>query len=229
MTKSDGPPMPSATGCSTRRCRSVGYWIAWAAILLAAGWAVRSLLKKTSETAVDNTALPRPMVNAPYVRTSEKVVERMLELAQVGPDDVVYDLGCGDGRIVVAAAKKFGCRGFGYDIDPERVAEARENARRSGVEHLVQFEQRDIFTLELSPASVVTLYLLPRLNVKLIPQLEKLAPGARIVSHDFDIAGIEPDEVVTMENDEHDLEAVLYLWKAPLKQKEISADAKRKH
>lgn len=169
------------------------------------------------------------MVNAPYVRTSEKVVERMLELAQVGPDDVVYDLGCGDGRIVVAAAKKFGCRGFGYDIDPERVAEARENARRSGVEHLVQFEQRDIFTLELSPASVVTLYLLPRLNVKLIPQLEKLAPGARIVSHDFDIAGIEPDEVVTMENDEHDLEAVLYLWKAPLKQKEISADAKRKH
>lgn len=224
MTSSDARSTPSAA--DTRRRISPGWWIALALIPVSAGLAARWYLKQLSEAKLDNAPLPRPMVNAPYVRTSEKIVRRMLELAEVGPDDVVYDLGCGDGRIVVAAAKQFGCRGVGYDIDPERVAEARENVRRNGVEELVQIEQRDIFTLDLSPASVVTLYLLPRLNVKLIPQLEKLAPGSRIVSHDFDMAGVEPDEVVTLENDQHDLEAVLYLWKTPLKRKDASPEGR---
>lgn len=221
MTESDcHAPQQNATESARRRKLAAG-WMVLAAVLLSAGWGLRLYLAQLGDRTIDNAPLPRPMVNAPYVRTRENVVERMLELAQVGPDDVVYDLGCGDGRILVAAAKKFGCRGFGYDIDPERVAEARENARRNGVEHLVQIEERDIFTLDLSPASVVMLYLLPRLNLKLIPQLEKLAPGSRIVSHDFDMAGIEPDEIVTMENEQHDLEAMLYLWKTPLKRKEV--------
>ncbi len=224
MTSSDAPSTPPAA--DTRRRISPGWWIALAAILLSAGLAARWYLKQVSEAKLDGAPLPQPMVNAPYIRTSEKIVQRMLELAEVGPQDVVYDLGCGDGRIVVAAAKQFGCRGVGYDIDPERVAEARENVRRNGVDELVQIEQRDIFTLDLSPASVVTLYLLPRLNVKLVPQLEKLAPGSRIVSHDFDMAGVEPDEVVTLENDQHDLEAVLYLWKTPLKRKVVSPEGR---
>lgn len=224
MSQADGPSTPPAA--CTRRRISPAWWIVLAAILLSAGWAGRFWLKQISDAEPDNAPLPRPMVNAPYIRTSEKIVQRMLELAEVGSDDVVYDLGCGDGRIVVAAAKQFGCRGVGYDIDPERVAEARENVRRNGVEDLVQIKQQDIFTLDLSPASVVTLYLLPRLNVKLIPQLEKLAPGSRIVSHDFDMAGVEPDKVVTMENDRHDLEAVLYLWKTPLRRKDASPDGR---
>jgi SAM-dependent methyltransferase len=122
-----------------------------------------------------------------YVPTPEAVVDRMLELARVGPNDVVYDLGCGDGRIVAAAAARHGARAVGYDIDPVRVAEARHTIARYGVERLVQIEQRDIFTLDLSAASVVALYLLPELNVRLLPQLERLKPGARIVSHDFDM------------------------------------------
>src|SRR6187399_1520097 len=120
-----------------------------------------------------------------YVPTPEPVVDRMLELAAVDEDDIVYDLGCGDGRIVITAAQRYGVKAWGFDIDPVRVAEARANAKAAGVEDLVTIEQKDIFTLDLSPASVVTLYLLPELNVRLIPQLAQLEPGSRIVSHDF--------------------------------------------
>ncbi len=130
-----------------------------------------------------------------FVPTPQEVVDKMLELAQVTKDDVVYDLGCGDGRIVVTAAKKFGCQAFGFDVDPERIQESKENVEKNGVGNLVTIEQKDIFTLDLSKANVVTLYLLPSLNVKLIPQLEKLKPGSRIVSHDFDMRGVTPDKV----------------------------------
>ena len=138
-----------------------------------------------------------------YVPTPQEVVEKMLELAQVKKTDVVYDLGCGDGRIVVTAAKKYGCRAVGFDIDPVRIRESRENVKKNGVEDLVKIEQKDIFALDLSPANVVTLYLLPDLNVKLIPQLEKLKPGSRIVSHDFRMRGVKPNKVeeVTCEKD----------------------------
>ena len=130
---------------------------------------------------------------------------------------VIVHLGCGDGRIVVTAAKRFGCRAVGYDIDPNRVKESLDNVARNNVRHLVSIEQKDIFTLDLSKANVVTLYLLPELNVKLIPQLDKLKDGSRIVSHDFSMEGVEPDKVVTItsENDEYD--HTVYLWTVPLK------------
>jgi tRNA G37 N-methylase Trm5 len=151
-----------------------------------------------------------------FVPTPQEVVDKMLELAEVKKDDVVYDLGCGDGRIVVTAAKKYGCKAVGYDIDPQRVKESLENVKKNNVEKLVKIEQKDIFTLDLSGASVITLYLLPSLNVKLIPQLEKLKPGSRIVSHSFDMEGVKPDKVVTFKTKEAG-ERTIYLWTTPLK------------
>jgi SAM-dependent methyltransferase len=164
----------------------------------------------------DTAPLERPQVNAPFVRTPEEVVDQMLELARPQENELLYDLGCGDGRIVVHAAEKYRCRAVGFDIDPERVSEARENARRHGVEDRVTIQEQDIFTLDLSQADIVTLYLLPRLNEKLIPQLERLKPGARVVSHDFDLPGVVPEETVEFTNAEGERTRVLYLWVAPL-------------
>ncbi len=155
-----------------------------------------------------------------YVPTAQAVVEKMLEMADVKKTDIVYDLGCGDARIPVTAAKKFGCKAWGFDIDPERIKDSLENVKKNKVEDLVTIEKKDIFTLDLSKANVVTLYLLPRLNVKLIPQLEKLKDGSRIVSHDFDMEGVKPDKVVKMraKNDRGDeREHTIYLWTTPLK------------
>jgi len=160
-----------------------------------------------------------------FVPTPQDVVDRMLELAQVSKDDLVYDLGCGDGRIVVTAAKRYGCRAVGYDIDPKRVKESIKNVEKNRVGHLVSIEQKDIFTLDLSDASVITLYLLPTLNVKLIPQLEKLKPGSRIVSHDFAMKGVQPDKVVKLTSTEDHSEHRIYLWTTPLKKtKRIQKD-----
>ncbi len=150
-----------------------------------------------------------------YVPTPQAVVDKMLEMAGVKKDDVVYDLGCGDGRIVVTAAKKYGCKAVGFDIDPDRIKEARENVRKNGVGDLVTIKQEDIFKQDLSKASVVTLYLLPELNVKLIPQLEKLKPGSRIVSHDFDMKGVKPKQTFNMHAND-DREHTIYLWVTPL-------------
>ncbi|MHB8955528.1 MAG: SAM-dependent methyltransferase [Pirellulaceae bacterium] len=158
-----------------------------------------------------------------FVPTPNDVVEKMLELADVKKTDLLYDLGCGDGRIVIAAAKKVGCRAVGYDINPKRVEESQENVKKNSVEELVKIEQEDIFTLDLSPANVVTLYLLPKLNVKLIPQLKKLKPGSRIVSHDFAMEGIEPDKVVELTS-EHGRVHTIYLWTTPLKESEKKSD-----
>ena len=158
-----------------------------------------------------------------YVPTPQVVVDKMLEVAKVGKNDVLYDLGCGDGRIVVTAAKKFGVKAHGFDLDPQRIRESKENAKKAGVEHLVTFEQKDIFKVDLSPASVVTLYLLPELNVRLIPQLEKLKPGSRIVAHDFDMEGVQWEKWWTVMAVDHrtpkDREHFVYLWKTPLKKK----------
>lgn len=152
-----------------------------------------------------------------YVPTPNDVVARMLEVAKVKGTDVVYDLGCGDGRIVVTAAKKFGCKAIGFDIDPDRVREARENVKKNGVEKLVSIEKKDIFKVDLSPASVVTLYLLPTLNVKLIPQLEQLKPGSRIVSHDFDMEGVTPEKKIDFISEEDNVTHHLYYFVTPLK------------
>ncbi len=155
-----------------------------------------------------------------FVPTPQDVVDKMLELAQVKKEDLLYDLGCGDGRIVVTAAKRYGCKAVGYDIDPERVKESLENVQKNNVGHLVKIEQKDIFTLDLEQANVITLYLLPSLNVKLIPQLEKLKPGSRIVSHDFRMRGIEPDKVLDFHSNEDQDEHKIFLWTTPLTKRE---------
>lgn len=147
-------------------------------------------------TGEPSTASQRPDVV--YVPTPQRLVDYMLELAEVQPGDVLYDLGCGDGRIVVTAAQRYGVRAEGFDIDPLRIQESIENVRSNRVEHLVSIRQEDIFTLDLSEATVVTLYLLPSLNVRLMPQLERLQPGSRIVSHAFDMAGAKPVRVETV-------------------------------
>jgi ribosomal protein L11 methylase PrmA len=142
----------------------------------------------------------------------------MLELAQVTKDDLLYDLGCGDGRIVVTAAKKYGCRAVGYDLQVEQVNASLENVEKNDVGHLVRIEKKDIFTLDLSEASVITLYLLPSLNLMLTPQLSKLKPGSRIVSHDFDMKWWKPDKIVTIEDKEDEYsDHTIYLWTTPLK------------
>ena len=148
-------------------------------------------IQLTASQAVQN----RPTSQVPHVPTPADVVDRMLALANVSSSDVVYDLGCGDGRIVVAAAKKYGARAVGFDIDPDRIRESEANAKAAGVEHLVSFKQQDILTVDLSPASVVTLYLLSEWNLRLRPALtSQLKPGSRIVSHAFTMGDWEPEK-----------------------------------
>ncbi len=151
---------------------------------------------------------------APFVPTPQDVVERMLELAEVTSRDLVYDLGCGDGRIVITAAKKYGAHAVGFDIDPERIKDSLANARAAGVDGLVSFKQQDVMTVNVSPASVVTLYLLTASNLKLRPLLTKqLKPGARIVSHMFSMGDWEPIKTDNFVNEEGFTRTV-YLWKA---------------
>lgn len=166
---------------------------------------------------LDSLPLPRPWLNAPFVRTPETIVDKMLAMAAPRAEEVLYDLGCGDGRIVIRAAEAYDCRAVGFDIDPARVQEARENARRHCVQDHAVFVEQDIFTLDLSATDVVTLYLLPRFNERLIPQLKQLKPGSRIVSHDFNLPGIVPDRVETLTTSNNQAQHVLYLWTAPLR------------
>jgi SAM-dependent methyltransferase len=164
----------------------------------------------TTAAAVDGQ---RPTL-APYIPTPQDVVDRMLEVAQVTNKDTVFDLGCGDGRIVITAAKKFGARGVGIDIDKDRISESRRNARDAGVASLVRFEQGDILNADVSPATVVTLYLVSSANLKLRPLLTKqLQPGARIVSHAFGMGDWPPDKVDKFTDARGD-ERVIYLWRA---------------
>ena len=156
-----------------------------------------------------------PGSDAVFVPTPQDVVEKMLELAKVKKEDLVYDLGCGDGRIVVTAARKCGCKAVGYDINPQCVRWSRENVRKHRVSHLVTIEQRDVLTLDLRKSDVITLYLPRELNARLIPQLRKLKPGSRIVAHDYEIPGISPDKVVTYRS-KAGFEHTLYLWVTPL-------------
>lgn len=147
-----------------------------------------------------------------YVPTSDTVVDAMLKLAKVKAGDVVYDLGSGDGRIVIAAAKNYGARGVGIDIDPERISESNLNAKKAGVTKKVKFVEADLFESNFSEATVVTLYLLSRLNERLKPMLLKqLKPGTRIVSHAFDMGDWKPEEVRMVDG------ATIYLWTIPEK------------
>jgi cyclopropane fatty-acyl-phospholipid synthase-like methyltransferase len=147
-------------------------------------------------------------INAPYVQTPPEVVRVMLELAEVSSQDVLYDLGSGDGRIVIAAAKQCGARAVGFELDTELIDEARAKAAAAGVSARVQFIKQDFFDADLSPATVVTLYLLPEVNRELLPVLRnKLKPGTRIVSHAFGIADWQPDRTIEVNGNR------VFLWR----------------
>lgn len=166
---------------------------------------------------------PKPVrePDVPYVPTTEEAVKAMLKLANIQKSDVVYDLGCGDGRIVIAAAKEYGARGVGIDINPVRIAEAKANAKKAGVEHLVRFEENDLFQANIKEASVVTLFLLPNINLKLRPKLlADLKPGTRVVSNTFDMGDWKAEKESTVGNgdDEYSyLSHKFFLWTIPTK------------
>ncbi len=145
-----------------------------------------------------------------YLPTPPQVVEAMLALAEVNSEDILYDLGSGDGRILITAAQRFGTQGVGIDIDPKRVRQGFENAHRARVSELVTFHQQDLFESDFSDATIVILYLLPHLNLKLRPMLlDQLPAGTRILSHDFDMGDWQPDRVVEVPSEDP---AILYLW-----------------
>jgi Methyltransferase domain len=169
------------------------------------------IVQQTDTPTPTTTAQPqeRP-ADVPYVPTPQSVVDAMLKVAKVGKNDVLYDLGSGDGRIVVTAAQKFGTQGVGIDIDPQRVAEANQNAQKAGVSDRVKFVQQDLFNTDLSKATVVTLYLLPDINLKLRPKLFKeLKPGTRIVSHAFDMGDWKPQQTLNVDG------KTIYYWVVP--------------
>jgi SAM-dependent methyltransferase len=154
------------------------------------------------------------MLDVPYVPTKYPVVDEMLRLAGVQKSDIVYDLGCGDGRLVVTAAQRYGAHGVGFDIDPERIAESNENAVKAGVTGLVKFHEQDLFTADFHEATVMTLYLLTSVNLKLRPKLlRELKPGTRIVSHNFGMGEWKPDASSSV--DVEDISHEVYLWIIP--------------
>jgi len=169
--------------------------------------------------ATAQTPQPKRTPDVIYVPTTDRAVDAMLTLANVKKTDVVYDLGCGDGRIVITAAKKYGARGVGIDIDPQRIAEARENAKKAGVEHLVRFEENDLFLADIKEATIITLFLLPQLNLKLKPKLlADLRPGTPIISNTFDMGDWKAEkEVVVNPNDENSsgLSKKVFRWTVP--------------
>ena len=150
---------------------------------------------------------------APYVVTPQEVVDEMLRMADVGRGDLIYDLGSGDGRIVIEAARRYGARGVGIELDPELIRRAQDNARRASVSHLVEFRQQDVMTVDLSPATVVTLYLSREANLRLRPRLRsQLRPGARVVSHEFTMGDWEPRTILRVREESGGLRT-LYLWR----------------
>lgn len=163
---------------------------------------------------------PKRTPDVVYVPTTDAAVDAMLTLANVKKTDVVYDLGCGDGRIVITAAKKYGARGVGIDIDPQRIGEARENAKKAGVEHLVRFEENDLFLADIKEATIVTLFLLPQLNLKLKPKLlADLKPGTPIISNTFDMGDWKAEKEVAVNPNDQDgysgLSNKVFRWTVP--------------
>jgi SAM-dependent methyltransferase len=204
--KEHGTPMPMLSRRLLLTVLSAGTGLLLAGELSLARLAAAAGVASPAISATAQSSL------APYVPTPQDVVERMLELAQVGKDDVVYDLGSGDGRLVITAAKKYGAKGVGVDIDPERISEAKANAEKAGVQSLVEFRQQDALTVDVSPATVVTLYLLSSSNMKLRPILTKqLKAGSRIVSHQFSMGDWQPAKNETF-TDSNGATRTLYLW-----------------
>jgi SAM-dependent methyltransferase len=190
---------------TAHRLRGVHVWLA--AFALLGGCAA----------APATTPVPSaPKLDVVWVPSAPEVITAMMEAAKVGPGDVVYDLGCGEGEIVIAAAKMYGARGVGVDLDPERIRNARANAATAGVTDRVTFIEQDLFKTDVSPATVVTLYLLPDLNERLRPKLlTELRPGSRIVSHDFGMGDWVPERTITvpLARDHR-----VFLWRVPRRQ-----------
>lgn len=158
-------------------------------------------------------------LNAPFITTADSIVDKMVEVAELSKDDIVYDLGCGDGRLVITAALEHGCHGVGIDIDPQRVIEARANVELHGVGHLVEIREQDVFTVDLSETDVVLMYLLPWMTKRLVPQFQQMPPGSRIVSHDFgigDIKYIEPGSTHQVPSEDKDETHLVHRWDTPL-------------
>jgi precorrin-6B methylase 2 len=184
-------------------------------------WTAAATGQQTAPRA--DTVAPRRPPDVVFIPTPHDVVDAMLELARVRESDVVCDLGCGDGRVLVAAAKRYGCRAVGYDIDPLRIESARDNVRSNRVDKFVRIGQGDLFEADLSEASVVILYLTREYNQRLLPQLAQLKPGSRIVSHMFGIRGIKPEKVIQLVSREDGRKHALYLWTAPIEKKKPRA------
>lgn len=167
----------------------------------------------------DDAPAPRRRPDVGFYPTVDDVVEKMLDLAKVTARDHVCDLGCGDGRFILKAASKYGCRATGYDLDPKLVAQAQQAIRERKLETRARVIEQDIFTVDVSDVTVMMLFLLPDMNAKLIPQLQKMKPGSRIVTHEFDIPGIQPDQELkfnsTVDNSEH----LLFVYTVPLRKK----------
>jgi SAM-dependent methyltransferase len=185
--------------------------------------------RKVIVQPADSIPPPDQLPDCIFAPSPPKAVDAILKLADVRPGEVLFDLGSGDGRICIAAAKKYGARAYGYEIQADLVKQSLENVKKNKVEELVTIERRDIFKLDLSGADVITIWLLPALNAYLIPQLDKMKPGSRIVSLDFDMCGlVEPERVIELEVEvpgDRWLEgprrkALIYLWKTPLRKDE---------
>jgi SAM-dependent methyltransferase len=208
-------PRPRSSG---RRLTGILSAISVVFVVAIAGfyWRANYLAELTKQSSV---APDRIGLNAPFITSSDPVVEKMIELAELTPDDVAYDLGCGDGRIIIAAAQKTGCRGVGFDIDPQRVAEARENVKQHGVGHLVEIREQDVFTVDMREADVALFYLLPWMTKKLIPQFQRMKPGSRLISHEFglgDIKAIPPEKSVAVDIPERLDDDYVHRWTVPL-------------
>jgi SAM-dependent methyltransferase len=185
------------------------FYVILTCLFLALGFV--SLPSQRAVSQVISNGQEKIKLDVPYEPSSEEVVRTMLEIAQVGKDDLVYDLGCGDGRIVIAAAQKAGARGVGVDLDPERIKESLGNARQANVANRVQFFQQDLFQTDIGKATVVMLYLWPEVNLKLRPKLlRELKPGTRVVSHSHNMGSWEPDQTITVPQGHN-----VYFWVIP--------------
>jgi SAM-dependent methyltransferase len=165
-------------------------------------------------------------INAPFITSTPTAIEKMADIAELTADDLVYDLGCGDGRIVIGAVQRSGCRGVGFDIDPERIKESIANATASGVSERLEFREQDVFTVDLSQCNVAMMYLLPWMVAKLEPQFEQMKPGSRIVSQDYWIEQVRPQRVVRVSAPTgHNPDAfyMLYMYTTPL-QRDLSME-----
>jgi hypothetical protein len=182
-------------------------------------WALGWVVLPAAAQSVSDQPAPVPDLDVPYVTTPDHVVRAMLDMAGVSPRDFLLDLGSGDGRIVITAAARYGARGLGVEIDPRLVALSNDNAATAGVADRVKFAEQDLFATDLAQADVITMYLLPDVNLKLRPELLKLKPGTRIVSHDWDMGDWQPDGKLVVPVPDKQLglkkESTLLLWKVP--------------